>query len=133
LLALDYGRVHTGAALSDPTGTVVRPITDIDDAVSAAGLKQIAELVVGESVSKVIVGLPVTLAGAKGEQARETEEFIKELTRAVSVPVVPWDERFTSKMAETKARGSRVSSHSKAAAVLLEDYLGSEEYRNKQT
>ncbi len=128
VLALDYGSVHTGAAVSDPTGSIVRPLEVISIAGSDAGRREIAELVTREDVKQVIVGMPVTLKGETGVQAGEAADFIRMLKKSLTVPVIPWDERFTSKLAEAKGRFSSASEHSLAACVLLEDYLGSRQY-----
>lgn len=128
ILALDYGSVHTGAAICDPTGNIVRPLEVIAGAAAPDGLSQIADLVEREAVGRVIVGMPVSLSGKRGVQARETEKFMEELQEALSVPVLPWDERFTSKIAQQRVRGSETSRHSLAACCLLEDYLGSKEF-----
>jgi len=130
ILALDHGRVHTGAADCDPTGTIVRPLEAIRDAASPEGTRKIAALVESENIGSVIVGLPVSLNGELGAQARETAVFIKALGESLTVPVRSWDERFTSKLAEQKGRHSTSNPHSLAACCLLEDYLGSEECRN---
>ena len=125
VMALDYGKAHTGVAVSDATGTIVRPLPDIDAAGTPDGLNRVAALVTGESAGLVVVGMPISLAGAAGAQAHETREFIKLLTARLSVPVASWDERFTSKIASARGGFSNASSHSLAACVLLEDYLDS--------
>jgi len=132
ILALDYGRVHTGAAVCDPTGTIVRPLGEINEAATPEGNKKIASLVESENVGTVIVGLPVSLSGEHGSQAEETAGFIRALTGFLDIPVLSWDERFTSKLAEQKGRYSSSDPHSLAACCLLEDYLGSEEYRRRK-
>ena len=132
ILALDYGRVHTGAAICDPTGTIVRPLEAINDAASLEGNRKIARMVEEEDIGAVIVGLPVSLDGEHGAQAIETKEFITSLAGALEVPVKPWDERFTSKLAVQKGRYSTSDPHSLAACCLLEDYLDSEAYRRER-
>lgn len=132
ILALDYGKIHTGAALSDPTGSIVRPLAAINEAAGPVGLKKIAALVETEGALTVVVGLPVSLNGERGAQANETAEFIAALRRALPVPVEAWDERFTSKLAAAKGRYSQSNPHSLAACCLLEDYLGSAEFRRRK-
>lgn len=124
MLALDYGRAHTGVAISDASGTIARPLDDIDAAASEAGLKALSEIVKAHAVERVIVGMPVSLSGALGAQARETEEFIGRLRQALTVPVEALDERFTSTIASQRGRHSQASRHSMAACCLLDDYLG---------
>jgi putative Holliday junction resolvase len=131
VLALDYGRVHTGVAVSDPTGTIVRPLDEIRDAASEKGLDAIDALVENEAAQLVVVGMPVSLSGEMGEQAVETAAFIEKLTARLSIPVVSWDERFTSKIARDRGRGADAAEHSIAAGCLLEDYLESEEFKRR--
>lgn len=128
-MAIDFGKAHTGIAISDPTGTVVRPLMDVKQAMTPAGMKKIAAAVLMEKVFMVVVGMPVSLDGRHGSQALETERFIIELKRFVKVPVKHWDERFTSKIARKKGMGASASEHSIAACCLLEDFLTSEANR----
>jgi putative holliday junction resolvase len=121
VLALDYGRARTGVAVSDPTGQVARPLGVVERAATQAGLAALAALVRDEGVDRVVVGLPLTLKGERGEQARETEQFIAELRRAIDIPIDSFDERFTSDLAE-QSPGS-AAPDAQAAAHLLTSYL----------
>ena len=87
VLALDYGSARTGVAVSDPTGTIARPLGVVERAATEAGLTRVAELVREEEAERVVVGLPLTLRGERGEQARETEAFVEALQAVVDVPV----------------------------------------------
>lgn len=118
-LALDYGLARVGCALSDPTGTLVRPLGDIaPDAAAVAGL------VSEHAVDRVVVGLPVSLDGTENEQAARTREFCRELEGVVAVPVETYDERLTTRMAQASRRaGAGASEDSLAAAHLLEGFL----------
>jgi putative pre-16S rRNA nuclease len=122
VLALDYGRARTGVAVSDPTGTIARPIGIVERAGSERGLAELAALVRKYEVEHVVVGMPLTLRGEHGEQARETELFMEALAGAVGVPVVPFDERFTTDLAEQMA-GADAEQDARAAAHLLSSYL----------
>ena len=120
-MALDYGAARTGVAVSDPTGTLARPLCVVERALSNVGLDKLVELVRTEQVERVVVGMPLTLRGERGEQARATEEFVERLRAAVDVPVDLFDERFTTDLAE-RAGGSG-DEDARAAAHLLSDYL----------
>jgi putative holliday junction resolvase len=122
VLALDYGRARTGVAVSDPTGTIARPVGVVERAGSERGLAELAALVRKHEVERVVVGMPLTLRGEHGEQARETELFMEALARAVGVPVVTFDERFTTDLAEQMA-GADADQDARAAAHLLSSYL----------
>jgi putative holliday junction resolvase len=118
VLALDYGAARTGVAVSDPTGTLARPLRIVARAASEAGMKELAELVRGEDVERVVVGLPLTLRGERGEQAEETERFAEALEAILDVPVERFDERFTTTLA-----GPGGDEDARAAAHLLTSYL----------
>jgi putative Holliday junction resolvase len=122
VLALDYGRARTGVAVSDPTGTIARPVGVVERAGSERGLAELAALVRKYQVERVVVGMPLTLRGEHGEQARETELFMEALAGAVGVPVVTFDERFTTDLAEQMA-GADADQDARAAAHLLSSYL----------
>jgi putative transcription antitermination factor YqgF len=122
VIALDYGAARTGVAVSDATGTLARPLTVVERAASAAGLRRLAQLVTDEEAERVVVGLPLTLRGEAGLQAEETDRFVDALRAAVPVPVERFDERFTTKLASA-AVSSRAPEDARAAAHLLETYL----------
>ena len=121
-MALDYGAARTGVAISDATGTLARPVTVIERATTATGLRQLAELVASEEPERIVVGLPLTLRGEAGAQAEETERFVAALRAAVSVPVEQFDERFTTALA-ARSRTASAPEDARAAAHLLESYL----------
>jgi putative holliday junction resolvase len=118
VLALDYGSARTGVAVSDPTGTVARPLCVVEKAATESGLARLRELVEEEGADRVVVGLPLTLRGTHGDQARETERFVEGLRAAVDVPIETFDERFTTTLA-----GPGEGEDARAAAHLLSSYL----------
>jgi putative pre-16S rRNA nuclease len=122
VLALDYGSARCGCALSDPTGTLATPIDPIERPATRRGFARVTELVRDRGVERVVVGLPLGLSGADTDQTRETRAFADRLAGAVPVPVEMYDERFTTAIA-SRSGDSRTSEDSRAAAVLLEDWL----------
>jgi putative Holliday junction resolvase len=125
VLALDYGSARTGVAVSDPTGSLARPLCTVERAASPDGLARLRDLVRDEEAERVVVGLPLTLRGVKGEQARETEQFVERLRAAVDVPVETFDERFTTTLA-----GAGPGEDARAAAHLLNTFL---EWSNRRS
>jgi putative Holliday junction resolvase len=121
VLALDFGSARTGVAVSDPTGSVARPVGVVESAATASGIARILELVRGEAVELIVVGLPVTLRGERGAQAEETERFVEALRAATDLPVESFDERFTTKLAAAGA--AKAPEDAVAAAHLLTSYL----------
>jgi putative Holliday junction resolvase len=121
VMALDYGSAHTGVAVSDPTGTLARPIGVVAQAGSESGLAELARLARDEEVERIVVGLPLTMRGTRGDQAAETERFVEILREAVDVPVELYDERFTTDLAQQTAGAA--PEDALAAAHLLSTYL----------
>ena len=115
VLALDYGSARTGVAVSDPTGTVARPLEIVERAATDAGFAKLLGLIAAEEPEVVVVGMPLTLRGDVGEQALETEAFVDRLRGALDLPVETYDERFTSVLAG--------GDDARAAAHLLSSYL----------
>jgi putative Holliday junction resolvase len=122
VIAVDYGSARTGVAVSDPSGTIARPLGVVERAGSEAGLAKLAELIRDESAERVVVGLPLTLRGEHGAQARETEAFVTALRGAVDVPVESFDERFTTGLAQ-RLGSDDAPEDARAAAHLLSSYL----------
>jgi putative Holliday junction resolvase len=115
VLALDFGSARTGVAVSDPTGTVARPVTTVERAPTDAGFAKLLAVIAAEAPELIVVGMPLTLGGEHGEQARETDAFVDRLRAAVETPVETYDERFTSVLAG--------GDDARAAAHLLSSYL----------
>jgi putative Holliday junction resolvase len=118
---LDYGAARTGVAVSDATGTIAIPLAVVERAASGEGLERIRGLVQKAEAEVVVVGLPLTLRGEHGRQARETEAFVEKLRTALQVPVETYDERFTTALAVRAPGGA--PEDARAAAHLLDGYL----------
>ena len=132
ILALDVGDRRIGLAISDPTGLLASPLghvergpTDIDDIIRIVG---------DNNAARIVVGVPLTLAGDSGEQAGKVRRFVREIRSATDVPVVTVDERFSTVLAlrllTDTDRGRRSNRDkgridSSAAAVILQSYLDS--------
>lgn len=124
VVAIDYGRVRTGVAVSDETGTLARPVGVVERVRSARGRRVLLEQIATLEPERVVVGMPVTLRGQTGRQAGETMEFIRELEAECPVPIETYDERFTTALAiRSGGRRSPRAVDAVAAAHLLEGYL----------
>ena len=121
VLALDYGAARTGVAVSDPTGTLARPVCIVERAATEAGLDSLVALIEREAPERIVVGMPVTLGGEHGSQAEETERFVEALRAATALPVETYDERFTTRLAARSA--GTAPEDAVAAAHLLTGYL----------
>ena len=123
VLAVDHGEARSGLAISDPTGVIVRPL----DVVSPTTPEAVARVAREHEAELVVVGLPVSLDGTEGKQAKVARRFRDRLAEALpDLPVETYDERLTTRMAEASAReGAGAAADSLAAAHLLEGYLAS--------
>jgi putative Holliday junction resolvase len=121
VLALDYGSARTGLAISDASGALARPLTFVERIGTPAGLDQLLSVITEEQPELLLVGLPVLSDGTRGAQANATLAFVGRLRAVCAVPIEFEDERFTSRIAETK--GGASSLDDRAAAVLLQGWL----------
>ena len=135
-MALDVGDRRVGIALSDPTGTLATPFGAVERGES--DVDEILRLAEREGVGAIVVGMPYTLAGARGAQAAKTAAFVRALRdKARGVPVSTLDERLSTAQAKRLLResdsGRRRKTRSRrqdrgrtdaaAAAVILQGYL----------
>jgi putative Holliday junction resolvase len=130
LLGVDYGSVRIGLAVSDPDCKIAFPFATYARRNREQDASYFQKLVQTESIGQIVAGLPVHLDGREGQQAAEARAFGQWLGEVTRLPVVFWDERFTTVEAEEhlwsaglthkrrKARRDRV-----AAQILLQSYL----------
>ena len=121
VLALDHGEARCGVAVSDPTGELVTPLDIVERPDSRRGLERVARVIREREAEVVVIGLPLTLGGEEGEQARAARAFAERLTKVIDIPVELHDERLTTRMADRT--GGSAASDSVAAAHLLESWL----------
>jgi putative pre-16S rRNA nuclease len=132
IMALDVGGRRIGVALSDPTRVLASPLTTLRAEPRPRAISQIAELVAQHQVVEVVVGLPLTLSGEIGPQAKLVQAFVEELRAALAVPLHLFDERLTSVAAERlmqelgiKPDRRRERIDEVAASIILQDFLDS--------
>ena len=127
-MALDWGEVRIGVAVSDPDGKIAFPLDRfIENKKATAEIKKIVENL---NVEKIVIGMPKTLKGEKGPSAKKVQDFINKLQEQVSCEVGFLDERFTSVEAgnELAAMGlneknQRPIKDNIAAQIMLQQYL----------
>jgi putative Holliday junction resolvase len=138
ILALDVGERRVGVAISDPTGALARPLQVLERGSREEDFATIADLVAEHDVGLVVVGMPFSLDGTEGPQARRIASYAEGMADHLPIEVILWDERFTTAEAEEILRQSRSEKKRRrarssgeldaiAAAVILQSYLDSEE------
>jgi putative Holliday junction resolvase len=130
VLALDYGSARCGVAVSDPTGVLATPLEPVTRANTRKGLDRLRTVVRESGAERVVVGLPLRLSGGDSAQTEEARAFAERLRERLDVPVELYDERFTTRIAQRSGADPRTSEDSRAAAVLLEDWLAARSGRS---
>jgi len=130
MLGLDLGERRVGVAISDPDGIIARPLVQLEPRGRRDLVEAVARLAAEHGAGRVVVGMPLLGDGARGEQARRAEGVAAALRRRLAVPVVAWDERFSTQEAEAllrragvKAGRRRARMDQASAAVILQAYL----------
>jgi putative Holliday junction resolvase len=100
LLGVDYGHVRVGLAVSDPDRIIASPLDTYTRQGDAADAAYFAKLAAAEKVAGLVVGLPLHTGGEEGQKAAEARRFGAWLAGVTGLPVVFWDERFTTSLAE---------------------------------
>lgn len=130
VMALDVGERRIGVAVSDPTGTLATPHSVIRRRSKAEDFAAVARLVAELGAERVVVGLPLSLNGEVGPQARRVTRYAQALAQTLDVPVALHDERYSTVTANALlaegGRKRRVPIDAAAAAVILQDYLESQ-------
>ncbi len=128
-LGLDIGEKRIGAAVSDETRTLARPLLTLTRASKQADFARFAALCVEQQIDQIVIGLPKTLRNEEGPQARRVRRYAGELQAALHLPIEFWDERYSSidaqeRLAQTgRKRLAKGDIDSAAAAIILQEYL----------
>ncbi len=136
LLGLDLGERRVGIAVSDDLGSMSFPIGVVD--LRHQTLEDVARIAREQQVDGIVAGLPTTLSGEEGFQARQAKAMAAELSEMVDLRIVFWDERLTSAIADRlleanggNRRRNRASGDrdAVAASIMLQGYLDANPYR----
>jgi len=135
---VDLGRKRVGLAISDPSGTLARPLRTIERGPSdPAAAAVLAEAIAGlaadaDGVEAVVVGLPTRLDGSDTEQTLHVRRMVDQLRARIAAPIVLQDERLSSHEADSRLalterdwRKRKARLDAASAAVILQDYLDS--------
>jgi putative holliday junction resolvase len=130
VLALDVGTKRIGVAGCDGLGLIATGLTTIQRSSLARDLEQLRQIVAERQVQRLVIGLPYTMAGEIGSQARQVQKFAQKVSAALQLPIEYADERLTSVEAEEQMKAQNLSpSHHKptvdriAAALILQQWL----------
>ena len=131
VLGVDYGSQRVGLSLSDPLGIIAQPIEALKN--DSSLFIHLQQLSARENLKLIVVGMPFNLKGQRAQKADEVQKFIELLKVELDIPVVVWDERFTTTIAhqtmlamgtkkkERQKKNGRIDSM--AAAIILQGFL----------
>jgi putative holliday junction resolvase len=130
ILAVDPGSKRIGLAISDPTGTIANPLSVINHVSRLVNAAAVADVAGSNAVGLIVVGQSLDDDGQPSFEGRRAGRFAEALKTQTAIPVVFWDESFTTQ----DARAARISMgvsrknrqghlDSLAATVLLQSYL----------
>jgi putative Holliday junction resolvase len=132
VLGLDIGEKRIGIAVSDALRCTAQGLTVLHRSDVDADIREIQDLIAASQVSEVVVGLPKNMDGSVGEGAHKVLAFVNKLEETVSVPVILWDERWTTAEATRMLLQADVSRKQRrkvvdkvAAVLILQGYLDS--------
>jgi putative holliday junction resolvase len=128
ILAIDFGRVRIGLAISDELQLLAHPLETI--AANKETVARIAAVVRERKIDKVIVGIPRRMSGEIGAAATEALTFVERLRAVLPCEVITWDERLSTVAANRalqeagkKTRVTRPYVDQVAAQLILQGYL----------
>ena len=129
-IALDWGERRVGVAISDGLGITAQPLEVIDDGDYSTRITRIRELIKDREVTEIVIGMPFTLKGETGCQAKKIESLAEKLKTEFQMPVHLQDERLSTKEVERQlisfdlSRGKRKKVRDKLAAqIILRSFL----------
>lgn len=129
-LGLDVGGRRVGVAVSDELGLIASPLESLD--LTKRGIDRLLALVEQYDPQAIVIGLPTGLSGREGQQAAEVREFAEQLQARLDRPIIFWDERLTTAIAEraliesgTRRARRKELVDAVAAAVILQSFLDS--------
>ena len=136
ILAIDFGMRRIGLAVSDPLQIIATPletlrINDLDD-----GIEKLKLVCAEYDLESIIMGYPIGTSGNKTDQTKIVDRVIDSLKAIFDIPIIPWDERYTSVQAKDillqqgrKARVDKGMVDQLAARIMLQEYLDSRSIR----
>lgn len=130
ILALDIGEKRTGVSISDGLGIAAHGLKTIEGSNTESTVSKIISLVEEEEVSEIVLGLPKNMDGSIGKMAKKVISFKDTLKNHINIPITLWDERLTTKYAESLLIEADMSLKKRkqtidrlAATIILQDYL----------
>jgi putative Holliday junction resolvase len=131
-MGLDIGLKRTGVAVSDDREILCFPFATIQEKTKRAWVERVSALIEAEGIRRIVVGVPIDHHGEEGADAKKIQEYIALLRERFQIPVIEWDERYTTIQAERTLLTADLSRKKRkevidkvAASIILQSYLDS--------
>ena len=136
IIGLDIGTKRIGVAISDEECIIARGLNSIER--DGKEIEKIKEIIKKYNVEKIVYGLPLRMDGSISSQTEVAVSFISKLKEEISIPLLPWDERLSTKQAETILIEADISRKKRkklidklSAQIILQNYLDAKNLENK--
>jgi putative Holliday junction resolvase len=130
ILAIDPGSRRIGLALSDPTGTIANPLAVIPHVARLVDAAAVAELATSHEAGLIVIGQSFDDDGNPSFEGRRSARFAEALKSQTNIPILLWEEAFTTQDARAARIQMGVSRKNRsghlddlAATILLQSYL----------
>ncbi|MCA9379995.1 Holliday junction resolvase RuvX [Candidatus Dojkabacteria bacterium] len=127
ILSIDHGNKRIGIAISDELGISAKAHPTIQVNNEDFAIKQILKLLDEHNCDSILIGIPTGFEGKDSSQTLVVKDFISKLRSKTQVPIIEWDETYSSKIASRNIKGKKKNNlDSEAAKVILLEYLSSQ-------
>ena len=130
MLALDYGQVRIGLAVSDPLRMFAKPLKTLQNKGIKSVMTEIKQTLEEQQATLLVIGMPWAIDGQETPMTTAAQAFARKAAAALPIPVCTWDERYTSSEAEAELKKlgyswqeSRSLRDAMAAAMILKSWL----------
>ncbi|MCY7321263.1 MAG: Holliday junction resolvase RuvX [Phormidesmis sp. CAN_BIN36] len=137
-LGLDVGQKRIGVAGCDGTGLIATGLTTIERKSFQQVVDELQEMIHERQVQTLVIGLPYTMAGSLGFQAKQVQKFANAISQALDLPIEYVDERLTSYQAEQLLHAENISPSRnkglidrKAASIILQQWLDERKFQER--
>jgi len=128
ILGVDYGEKRVGLAITDELKLLSHSLKVVETTNSISEIKKVLDEY--GNIEKIVVGIPINLKGEVSFKAKQVLNWIEKLKKEVNIPVVTWDERFTTVSAEdflleanVKRKNRKKIIDKMSAQIILQNYL----------
>ena len=133
LLGIDYGKKNIGFAICDENKKVATPLEILQKSKFEVLIEQINQIIKENDIKGIVIGNPINMDGSLGKSSQSVNDFAKNLSKNITIPITMWDERLSSEgsFKITQELGTNTSNRvnkldKNAAAFILQgaiDYL----------